>query len=301
MRIINNIHTRACKKHPALIKRLSDFRRYALIQGHSDVTIYNYSVQISRIVLEYNCFPEELSNEQLEDFIYKLALTDRYNGSSTLKMFVFGLRFYFRAINQEQRALKLPSLKQSNRIPVVLSENEMTRIILAHPNPRNRIVLATLYSLGLRSKELVNLKWNDVSFERQQIIIFKSKGGASRILPMGKALYKTLKKWRKYSVNEFVFFNSQTLDKLTTSAVRHIIFTAVQFSGITRKGISSHVFRHSYATHLLEMGLDIVSVKNLLGHSRIDNTLVYLHVAQVNPQAAFSPLDVLMGERKRKR
>ncbi len=301
MRIINNINTRACKKYPLLIHRHNDMYRYGILKGLAESTLMSYRNQLSRIVYECNCFPEELSNTQLEEYIYEIAKADRYNGTATLKMFVFGIRFYFRAINLEQRALKLPSLKQSNRIPVVLSENEITRIILAHPNPRNRIVLATLYSLGMRSKELVNLKWNDINFERKQVIIQKSKGGNSRILPMGKALYKTLKKWRKYSANEFVFFNTQTFEKLTTSAVKHIIKTSVQFSGITRKGISSHVFRHSYATHLLEMGLDIVSVKNLLGHSRIDNTMVYLHVAQVNPQAVFSPLDVLMGERKRKR
>lgn len=300
MRIINNINTRAFKKFPALILRYNDVYRYGIIKGLSDRTLESYLNQLSRIVYDCHCFPEELSNAQLEEYIYKIAKADRFNGTATMKMFVFGLRFYFRAIDLEQRALKLPSLKRPNRIPVVLSEKEITRILVAHPNPRYRILLATLYGLGLRSKELVNLKWNDISFDRKQITIRKSKGGKNRILPLGKTLGKTLKTWEKYSVNEFVFYNPLTLEQVSSSTVRYIIDCAVKMAGIKRKGISSHVFRHSYATHLLEMGLDIVSVKNLLGHSRIDNTMVYLHVAQVNPKAVFSPLDVILGARKRR-
>ncbi len=291
--------TRAVKLLPALHQRLDDLRRFAIIQGRSDDTIRNYSPQIARLVLEYHRLPEELSEKEVQDFLFKLAQNDRLRSQSTLKMVVYALRFYYKAIDNTILAMKLPMIKCIRKMPVVLSEQEIMKLLFSIVNIQHRMMIATMYSLGLRTGELMDIRWDDIQFSRKQVYIKNGKGGKQRIVPMGEALHKALLVFYQTRTSDYVFSSPRSQHKLTASAFRFALNRAVKLAGIYRKGISPHLLRHSYATHLLEMGLDIVSVKNLLGHSRLEATLVYLHVAQVNPMAAFSPLDVLTGERKR--
>jgi site-specific recombinase XerD len=299
MKTNDNLVTRATAKYPEFRKRLNQVHQLLIIKDLSETTFRNYTPQLSKVVIEFGCMPEELSDEQLQGFLYRVSLNDRIQGWSTKKMLICALRFYFRAIGMPARALILPKNKTGKRIPKVLSESQIKRVILASPELRHRILLATLYGLGIRAGELLNICWNDINFDRKQIVIRKTKGGSQRILPLGEALLKGLIALRKIACSEFVFASPRTQSKPSFRSIKWVIDKAMSETGIDSKGISPHVFRHTYATHLLEMGLDIYSVKNLLGHVKIETTLIYLHVAQLHPKASFSPLDVILGERKR--
>lgn len=299
MRVKGNNVQRANQRFPEFQERLKQVHQLLVIQDLSENTFRNYTPQLSKVVIEFGCMPEELSNEQLQGFIYKVSVNDRIQGWSTKKMLICALRFYFRAIGEPARALILPKNKTDKRIPKVLSEKEIKRVILAASDLRHRVLLATLYGLGIRAGELLNICWRDINFDRKQIIIRKIKGGDQRILPLGKALFKGLLALSEIACSEYVFASPRTRLKPSFRSVKWVIDKAMNEIGIDSQGVSPHVFRHTYATHLLEMGLDIYSVKNLLGHVKIETTLIYLHVAQLHPKAAFSPLDVNLGERKR--
>jgi integrase/recombinase XerD len=299
MRAKDNIVQRASQRFPEFQDRLKQVHQLLVIQDLSENTFRNYTPQLSKVVLEFGCMPEDLSDKQLQGFLYKVSVNDRIQGWSTKKMLICALRFYFRAIGQPARALVLPKNRTDKRIPKVLSEKEIRRVILAAPELRHRVLLATLYGLGIRAGELLNICWRDINFDRRQIIIRKTKGGDQRILPLGKALFKGLLALHKIACSEYVFASPKTRVKPSFRIIKWIIDKAMNETGIDSRGISPHVFRHTYATHLLEMGLDIYSLKNLLGHVKIETTLVYLHVAQLHPKASFSPLDVILGERKR--
>jgi site-specific recombinase XerD len=294
-----NLVQKASKKYPQFQARLKQVHRLLIIQDLSERTFQNYTPQLAKVVLEFGCMPEELNDEQLQGFLYQVSVNDRIQGWSSKKMLICALRFYFRAISQPGRALILPSNKTEKRIPKVLSEQQMKQIILAPELLRHRVLLATLYGLGIRAGELLNICWSDINFDRKQIVIRKTKGGSQRILPLGLALLKALIALREEACSDYVFASPRTRAKPAFRSIKWVIDKAMQALGMNSRGISPHVFRHTYATHLLEMGLDIYSVKNLLGHVKIETTLIYLHVAQLHPKASFSPLDILMGERKR--
>jgi integrase/recombinase XerD len=299
MRAKDNIVKRASHHYPEFQDRLKQVHQLLVIQDLSENTFRNYTPQLSKVVLQFGCMPEDLNDEQLQGFLYKVSVNDRIQGWSTKKMLICALRFYFRAIGEPARALTLPKNRTDKRIPKVLSERQMKQIILAAPELRHRVLLATLYGLGIRAGELLNICWHDINFDRSQVIIRKTKGGDQRILPLGKALLKGLIALREIACSEYVFASPKTRTKPSSKSIKWIIDKAFNETGINSKGISPHVFRHTYATHLLEMGLDIYSLKNLLGHVKIETTLIYLHVAQLHPKASFSPLDVILGERKR--
>ncbi len=295
----DNLVLRATKKYPEFQSRLNQVHQLLIIQDLSENTFRNYTPQLSKVVIEFGCMPEELSDSQLQSFLYRVSVNDRIQGWSTKKMLICALRFYFRAIGEPARALVLPKNRTDKKIPKVLSEKQMKKIILAAPELRHRVLLATLYGLGIRAGELINICWDDINFDRKQIIIRKTKGGDQRILPLGKALIKGLLALKEIACSQYVFASPRTNSKPSAKSIKWIIDKAFNETGINSKGISAHVFRHTYATHLLEMGLDIYSVKNLLGHVKIETTLIYLHVAQLHPKASFSPLGVILGERKR--
>jgi site-specific recombinase XerD len=191
----------------------------------------------------------------------------------------------------------LPSIKRQNDLPVILSKSEVKSLIAAPKFLKHKLLIALLYGCGLRNYELCNLEQVDIDFDRKTVFVKKQKGSYDRYVPLSDLLASGLK---KYFTSEHPFkwvFNSQVSKdgnvlKLSQSGVRWSIKEAKTKRGIKKK-VTAHMFRHSYATHLLEEGLDIVSIKELLGHAHIETTLVYLHVANLGKKSKFSPLDTL--------
>jgi len=191
----------------------------------------------------------------------------------------------------------LPQIKRQSKLPEVLNKREVKELLSAPKYLKHRLILAVLYGCGLRSYELCNLKLSDIDFERNTVLIKQQKGKRDRIVPLGKHLKRGLEKYIKSENPEEWLFNSQITKKgklqgITPSGIRWIV-KENRSKVNTNKKIIPHTLRHTYATHLLEEGLNMLSLKELLGHARIETTLIYLHVANRGSSSKFSPLDTL--------
>lgn len=206
---------------------------------------------------------------------------------------VYGLRYYFRHIGQNKRAINLPSLKKDTKLPVILNRSELRQLFGAPTLLKHRIVLTLIYSAGLRGQEVINLKLADIDFERKTIHIRQSKYKKDRMVPLSDFMAKGLK---KYIANEHpheYLFNGKEVDgRYSVRGLSWVMRQALKRTNI-QKQVNLHSLRHSYATHLLEEGVNIVTVKDLLGHAEITTTMIYLHVARCPIVVAHSPLDTL--------
>ena len=252
------------------------------------------------MALHYNCSPLELDKEQVLDYLHYLKTQSRTPSSSYFKHTVYGLSFAYKVMGLAAQGISLPSLKFPKKLPVVLSQNEVKRLLKTPDLLKHRLVLAILYGCGLRRHEICNIKIQDVDLDRKMLHIQEGKGRKDRYVPIGTHLSRGLKTYLEAERPYVWLFNGKTntgqLQQFTGAGVRWVVKEAGRKSEI-KKHVTSHVLRHTYATHLLEMGLDIMTLKELLGHEDIQTTLVYLHVAQLGKSMAFNPLDKLYSRK----
>jgi integrase/recombinase XerD len=209
---------------------------------------------------------------------------------------VYGLRFYFRHIGENKRAVNLPSLKNETKLPVILNRSELLELFNTPKLLKHRIILTLIYSAGLRGQEMINLKISDIDFERKTIHIRQSKYKKDRIVPLSDYMAFGLKKYLAIENPHVYLFNGKEADgRYSIRGLAWVMRETLKKTTI-KKEVNLHSLRHSYATHLLEDGVNIVSVKELLGHANITTTMIYLHVAQIPFVAAHSPLDTLYKE-----
>ena len=209
---------------------------------------------------------------------------------------VYGLRYYFRHLGKEDRAISLPSIKNEFHIPVILNRSELKELFVAPKTLKHRIVLTLMYSTGMRSQEIRNLEVSDIDFERKTIHIRQSKYKKDRIVPLSTYMAYGLKKYlSKYRPSTWLFNGKNKNEPYSKTGVAWIMLQALKKTKINKK-VSVHNLRHSYATHLLEAGVNIVTVKELLGHGDISTTMVYLHVAKCDFSNVRSPFDCLYPE-----
>ena len=190
----------------------------------------------------------------------------------------------------------LPSIERPKKLPVVLNQREVKQLLRTPKLLKHRLVLALLYGCGLRNFELRNLQRRDLDLDRKMLHVRQGKGRKDRYVPLSEMQIRGLKKYFLAENPAIWCFNGNNPEgdpvQLSSRGIQWIVREARKHSGIPKE-ITAHTLRHSYATHLLEMGLDIMSVKDLLGHADIQTTLIYLHVAQSGRKKPFSPLDRL--------
>lgn len=282
---------RACanvKGFSTLHKRLE---KKIIVSGKSMSTLSNYMRCIAHVALKYNCLPTQLDLEQIEDYL--LHLKKKGASEADFKLTVYGLRFLFRCDGLDDRAIKLPSIKRDKKLPVVLSPKEMRELLKAPTLLKHRVLIGVLYGCGLRCHEVRSLLIKDVDFDRKMIHIRQGKGRKDRYVPLGEHLARGLKKYLDSEKPVKWLFNGKDHQQpFSPRGTQWVVREASKKTDI-KKHVSVHTLRHTYATHLLEQGLDIVSIKELLGHAHIQTTMVYLHVAKAGRQIPFSPLDKL--------
>ncbi len=249
------------------------------------------------MALHFNSSPIELDEEQVLDYLQYLKTQSKTPSSSYFKHTVYGLRFAYRVSNVPKKSIFLPKMKFPKKLPVVLNKSEVKRLLLIPKLLRHRVLLGLLYGCGLRRFELLNIQLPDIDYERKMLHIREGKGRKDRYVPLGDHLTRGLKTYVDQERPYLWLFNGKnkeddSLQQFSETGVQWIIRESTKRAGIS-KHVTSHVLRHTYATHLLEMGLDIMSLKEALGHSDIRTTLVYLHIAQLGRQRTFSPLDKL--------
>jgi len=268
------------------------------LRGQSKSTLDNYTRRIALFVLHFKQLPEQLSEDEINEYLVALARDPKSPSRSSFKHMVYGLRYYFRLLGMNKKAIALPSLKGDTKLPVILNRTELKELFAAPKLLKQRVVLALIYSAGLRGQEVVNLKIQDVDFERMTIHIRQSKYKKDRVVPLSPAMAKGLKKYIKAENPHIWLFNGKRPDsKYSTRGLSWVMRENLKKTSI-KKEVNLHSLRHSYATHLLEEGLNIVTLKELLGHAEITTTMIYLHVAQCQYVKPHSPFDTLYGKAK---
>jgi len=272
-------------------------QQQTILGGRSQSTLENYIRRIALVCLEFNRLPEDISEEEINEYLMGLAQMAKSPSRSSFKHAVYGLRYYFRHIGLNKRAIDLPSMKKEVKLPVIFNRSELRQLFTAPTLLKHRIVLTLIYSAGLRSQEAINLKLSDIDFERKTIHIRQSKYKKDRIVPLSDYIAKGLIKYISAEHPHIWLFNGKEPDgRYSVKGLSWIIRENLKKTDI-RKDVSLHSLRHSYATHLLEDGVNIVTIKELLGHAHITTTMIYLHVAQIAPGGAHSPLDTLYPQK----
>jgi site-specific recombinase XerD len=292
-RIEPTIVQKAIQTVEGFAKVYKTMQQQIVLRGQSKSTLENYIRRIALISLHFGRLPEDITEEEVNEYLAALASNAKTASRSSFKHAVYGLRYYFRLIGQNKRAIVLPSLKEEFKLPVILNRSELRELFKSPTLLKHRIVLTLIYSAGLRSQEAINLKISDVDFERQTIHIRQSKYKKDRIVPLSKYMAKGLRKY--FSVEhpyQWIFNGKEPDGRYSVKGLSWVMRETLKKTGIT-KDVSLHSLRHSYATHLLEDGVNILTIKELLGHADITTTMIYLHVANPPSTPAHSPLDTL--------
>ncbi len=277
-----------------VIKKLAE---QVTLRGQSKSTLENYTRRIALCVTHFGRLPEQVSDDETNEYLCALARDPKSPSRSSFKHMVYGLRYYFRLLGMNKKAIALPSLKGDTKLPVILNRTELKELFRSPLLLKQRIVLTLIYSAGLRGQEAINLKLSDVDFERMTIHIRQSKYKKDRIVPLSPTMALGLK---KYIVAEnphnWLFNGKQPGSQYSIRGISWVMRENLKKTSITKK-VNLHALRHTYATHLLEEGLNIVTLKELLGHAEITSTMIYLHVAQCEHVKPHSPLDTLYAKK----
>lgn len=283
---------------PGFEKVVKQLGQQVTLRGQSKSTLNNYIRRIAQFVLHFEKLPEHIEEEEINEYLAALARDPKSPSRSGFKHMVYGLRYYYRLLGMNKQAIALPSLKKDTKLPVILNRSELKELFAAPHLLKQRIVLTLIYSAGLRGQEVINLKISDVDFERMTIHIRQTKYKKDRILPLSEVMAIGLKKYLK-AENPYVwlFNGKQPESKYSMRGLSWVMRENLKKTSIIKE-VNLHSLRHSYATHLLEEGLNIVTLKELLGHAEITTTMIYLHVAQCEHIKPHSPLDTLYPIKK---
>jgi len=269
------------------------------LKGQSKSTLQNYIRRIALISLHFKRLPHEISEDEINEYLVSLARDPKSPSRSSFKHMVYGLRYYYRSLGMNKKAIALPSLKGDTKLPMILNRSELKELFKVPDLLKHRIVLTLIYSAGLRGQEVINLKISDIDFERMTIHIRQSKYKKDRIVPLSPTMSIGLKKYISVEHPHIWLFNGKKLSsRYSERGLSWVMREALKKTTISKK-VNLHSLRHTYATHLLEEGVNIVTLKELLGHSQITTTMIYLHVAQCQLIKPHSPLDTLYHREKK--
>lgn len=291
----NTILSQAKKMVPGFKDSYQKFLERVTIDQNSPSMITNYSRSIAAIALHFNRLPHQISTDEINSYLYRMTVQENHS-KSYFKQAVYGMRHWFRLFGMEENAISLPSIKKEEKLPVVLAKDECKALFKAPRLFKHRYLLAFAYGGGLRMNELRMLKIADVDTKRKLIHIRNGKGKKQRYVVLSQLLAEKLNSYLNEVKPQLYLFEGLTpAQPMGERSIQYVINEALQKTDI-KKQVSMHTLRHSFASHLLEDGVDIHSIQRLLGHSDLRTTMVYLHVAQIRPRPVHSPFDSLYGK-----
>jgi site-specific recombinase XerD len=293
---VNKTRAAMLLHQPLSAENLQAFHKYQellQLKGYSAQTFRIYCSEFHLLLrLLRNISVSELSKEKVQGYLLWLLHKRRYSAPH-LHTAINALKFYFEQVLGRGRAFyDLPRPQKPRKLPPVLAESEVTRIIRQTKNVKHKALLMTAYSAGLRVSELVNLKIKDIDPQRMMIHIHEGKGGKDRMVQLSQVLLETLSVYyQQFKPREYLF-EGESGGPYSPRSAQEVLKKAKQGARIEKKG-SIHLLRHSYATHLLEAGTDIRYIQVLLGHGCIKTTLRYTHISKLKLGSIQSPLDRL--------
>jgi len=254
-----------------------------------------YLTAVTGIARYYRKSPLELTPEMIEDYLLYLK-KDKGNTPGSCASVVTGLRFFYQHVADKQFPIKYRLIKKRSRLPSVLTQEEILRLIQAPKNLKHRLILMTAYSGGLRACEVAALKPEHIDSQKMLIKVENGKGGKQRYTVLSKTLLNELRRYYETLKPQTYLFPSSFKKKknqpLTYSSLYHIYENARKKATI-KTGAGIHTLRHSFATHLLEAGHDLRRIQVLMGHAKLSTTMIYLHVSRKTLSKIPSPLDLI--------
>jgi len=266
-------------------------------RNYAATTVEYYVRAVEGFAKHFGKPPDQLNREHLREYQAYL-LRERKLEPRTVKPHVSALQFFFvKTLKRSYLLDDIPYPKVPRRLPIILTVEEVGRLIDSARNLMDRTLLMVLYSTGMRNRELRGLQVRDIDSQSMLIHIQHGKGGRDRYVPLSPKLLETLREyWRWMKPKTWLFpgtVDGWRADKhITPKVVWDACQSAAERAGIEKR-VSAHLLRHSYATHLLEAGADLRTIQLLLGHVKLEHTAIYLHLSQRHLQAVANPLDTM--------
>ena len=268
------------------------------LKNYSKNTISTYR---NWFILFMTCFPDRkpssISKNEIMDFLVAFKNSDKWSATSQNQL-INSIKFFFeQLLKRPTEMYDLPRAQRPQQLPTVFAEEEITQMIKATENTKHRTMICLAYACGLRVSEIVNLKLADIDSQRMIINIRQAKGKKDRQVMLSEKLLELMRAYIK-GIEEredrpkVWLFEGYGHEQYSTRSVQKVFAHAKQAAGIKKSG-AVHAVRHSFATHLLEGGTDLLTIKELLGHNSLRTTLTYTHVSKRHISKVQSPLDKL--------
>ena len=239
---------------------------------------------------------KEVTKEQINRYILWL-IREKGISPSQQNQRINAIKFFYeKVLGRPKEFYDIERPRKSFVLPKVLSENEVLAILRASTNLKHKAVLGTIYSAGLRRSELINLRIQDVQFDKHILYIRGGKGQKDRTSILSDSISIVLQHYLKRCKPNYWMFEGPNRSKYSTASVARILNAAVEKAGI-RKRVTPHMLRHSFATHLLEQGVDIRYIQTILGHESSKTTEIYTHVSTRSLAKIKSPLDLILKDK----
>ena len=263
----------------------------------------SYTRMVRMLVDFYRKTPDLVSEEELQDYLLHRRNVDKWS-SATLRISYSALKFFFeKVLQREWHIFGYLKAERPKTLPAVLSKEEITELLSKVRTPHNRAYFSTVYSCGLRLQEALNLEVGDIDSDRMLIHVHRGKGAKDRMVPLPASTLAMLRNhWKTHRHPRLLFpaigrnTSTPVESPMAISSVQGAMKAAVRESGINKRNVHIHTLRHSYATHLLEEGVNLRVIQGYLGHSSIETTMVYLHLTSKGHDDAAQIINRIMED-----
>lgn len=262
---------------------LGTFERQLILRNYSPRTRKTYLYQVARFLRSLKVNPAKASRQEVESWL--LRLVDRDRSAAAVNLAHNAIGSFYRHVFRKKLMINVPRMKEPQQLPKLLSREEVKSMLDNTNNPKHRLLLAFLYSTGLRLSELRAVKHEHLFSERGHGVVKGGKGAKDRLFHLSSELVKLVPSGEGY------LFNGR-MGMYSVKSIQMIVKDAAKRAGINRN-VTPHMLRHSYATHLLEQGVDVRIIQELLGHASLNTTQIYTHVAASSLRGLPNPYDCL--------
>ena len=276
--------------------------QYLLLGHYSPLTIRNYLSELRYLFVYYaDVNPADFTEDMIMQYLLYLARTLKCSRVKC-KMAAQSISFFFRHVLK--KVYVIPTViypRKSSTLPPVMSAAEIKKLIDSVKNIKHRTIIMLLYSTGMRLSEIAKLKIADIDSKNMRIKIVQGKGAKDRFTILGEQVLLELRAYYIiYKPKEYLFNGSRPGGPISPRNIEHLVQKAVAQIGLASKHYTVHTIRHSFATHLVDNGADLHTVKELLGHTSLQTTMRYMHLTPTRTKGIINPYDVLIEHKKDK-
>jgi site-specific recombinase XerD len=274
-----------------------DLRRELVSRKYSYRTVKGYLYYNKDFLSFAGRGPFDITEEDVKNYLLYLA-EEKQSATSTLNQAINALKFYYGTMLKKKFLYEIKRPKKDKKLPIVLSKEEIVAILSSIDNIKHKAILMLVYSAGLRVGEVVRLKPEDIDSKRTLIHIRGAKGRKDRYSLLSEAALKTLREyWKQYKPKKWLFPGPDKERHITIRTAQRVFEMACKQAEV-KKGVSIHNLRHSFATYLLENGIDLRYIQELLGHKSSKTTEIYTHLSNKDFMRIRNPLDQIFQEEK---